>query len=74
MPKKKSVPKKEYSVELLRLLENLKTNNPAQLQHRQFKELNQEERIIYMDALKKKAQAERKLLNRLNTKSRFRKG
>ena len=73
MPKKKSVPKKKYSVELLRLLEILKTNNPTQLQHRQFKELKQEEREIYMDALKKKAQADRKLLFRLNTKSRFRK-
>ena len=74
MPKKKSEPKKEYSVELLRLLEILKTNNPTQLQHRKFKELNQEEREIYMAALKKKGQADRKLLNRLNKKSRFRKG
>ena len=71
MPKK---PKKEYSVELLRLLENLKINNPTQLQNRMFKELNQDEREIYMTALKKKGQADRKLLNRLNTKSRFRKG
>ena len=73
MPKKKSTPKKEYSVELLRLLESLKTNNPTQLQHKKFKELNQEEREIYMDALKKKSKADRKLLFRLNTKSRFRK-
>ena len=71
MPKK---PKKEYSVELLRLLQILKTNNPTQLQNKMFKELNQEEREIYMAALKKKGQADRKLLNRLNTKSRFRKG
>ena len=48
------MPKKEYSVELLKLLEILKTNNPTQLQHRKFKELNQEDREIYMDALKKK--------------------
>ena len=68
------MPKKEYSVELLRLLEILKTNNPTQLQHRKFKELNQEESVIYMDALKKKGQADRKLLNKLNTKMRFRKG
>ncbi len=74
MPKKKSVPKKKYSVELLRLLEILKTNNPTQLQHRQFKKMKQQEREIYMDALKKKGQEDRKLLNRLNTKSRFRKG
>ena len=65
--------KKEYSVELLKLLEILKTNNPTQLQNRKFKELNQEEREIYMDALKKKTKADRKLLFRLNTKSRFRK-
>ena len=68
------MPKKEYSVELLKLLEILKTNNPTQLEHRKFKELNQEEKVIYKDALKKKLQADRKLLNRLNTKSRFRKG
>ena len=74
MPKKKSEPKKEYSVELAKLLEYLKTHNPTQLQDRQFKELNQDERKIYMAALKKKSQADRRLLNRLNTKSRFRKG
>ena len=67
------MPKKEYSVELLKLLEILKINNPTQLQHRKFTELNQEEREIYMDALKKKTKADRKLLFRLNTKSRFRK-
>ena len=67
------MPKKEYSIELLKLLEILKTNNPTQLQNRKFKELNQEEREIYMDALKKKTKADRKLLFRLNTKSRFRK-
>ena len=65
---------KELSVELLKLLEILKTNNPTQLQHKRFKELNQEEREIYMAALKKKGQADRKLLNRLNTRGRFRKG
>jgi len=67
------MPKKEYSVELLKLLEILKTNNPTQLQHRKIKELNQAERGIYMDALKKKTKADKKLLFRLNTKSRFRK-
>ena len=65
---------KEHSVELLKLLEILKTNNPTQLQHKRFKELNQEEREIYMAALKKKGQEDRKLLNRLNTRGRFRKG
>ena len=67
------MPKKEYSVDLLKLLEILKTNNPTQLQHRKFKELNQEEREIYLDALKKKTKADRKLLFGLNTKRRFRK-
>ena len=66
--------KKEYSIDLTKLLETLKTNNPTQLQNKKVLDLNQEERDIYMDALKKKGQADRKLLNRLNTKSRFRKG
>ena len=48
------MPKKKYSVELTILLEILKTNNPTQLQHRKVKELNQEEREIYLDALNKK--------------------
>ena len=65
------MPKKEYSVELLKLLEILKTNNPTQLQHRKFKELNQEEREIYMDALKKKSKADRKKLFKLMKRSRF---
>ena len=62
------MPKKEYSVELTKLLEILKTNNPTQLQNRKFKELNQEEREIYMKALKKKGQADRKKLFRLINK------
>ena len=70
MPKEKKI---EYSAELTRLLDHLKINNPTPLQDRMFKELNQEEREIYMDALKKKSKADRKLLFRLNTKSRFRK-
>ena len=65
------MPKKKYSVELLKLLEILKTNNPTQLQHRKFKELNQEEREIYMDALKKKSKADRKKLFKLMKRSRF---
>jgi len=60
------MPKKEFSVELTKLLEILKTNkNPTQLQNRRFKELNQEEREIYMAALKKKGQADRKKLFKL---------
>ena len=62
MPKK---PKKEYSIELLKLLESLKTNNPTQLQNRKVRELNQQEREIYMAALKKKGQADRKKLFKL---------
>ena len=61
----------EYSVELTKLLEILKTNNPTQLQHRKFKELNQEERKIYMAALKKKSMADRKKLFKLMKRSRF---
>jgi len=65
------MPKKEYSVELAKLLEFLKTNNPTPLQHRKFKELNQEEREIYMAARKKKSQADRKKLFKLMKKSTF---
>ena len=59
------MPKKEYSVELLKLLESLKTNNPTQLQNRKVRDLNQEERAIYVVALKKKGQADRKKLFKL---------
>ena len=62
---------KEHSVELLKLLEILKTNNPTQLQHKRFKELNQEEREIYMDALKEKSKADRKKLFKLMKRSKF---
>ena len=62
------MPKKEYSVELLKLLEILKTNNPTQLQSRKVLDLNQEEQEIYMKALKKKGQADRKKLFRLINK------
>ena len=65
------MPKKEYSVELTKLLEILKTNNPTQLQHKKFKELNQEERVIYMAALKKKSKEDRKKLFNLMKRSRF---
>ena len=65
------MPKKEYSVELTKLLEILRTNNPTQLEDRKFKELNQEERGIYADALKKKSNADRKKLFKLIKKSRY---
>ena len=56
---------KEHSVELAKLLAHLKLHNPTQLQDRILKELNEEERKIYMKALKKKGQAERKRLFKL---------
>ena len=52
--------KKEYSIELTKLLETLNTNNPTQLQNRKVLDLNQEERAIYMKALKDKGMADRK--------------
>jgi len=60
--------KKEYSVELTKLLEILKTNNPTQLQNRQVLDLNQDEQRIYRKALKKKGQADRKKLFKLINK------
>ena len=63
--------KKESSVELTKLLENLKTSNPTQLQNRKFKELDQEERRIYMAAVKRKANADRKKLFKLMKKNTF---
>ena len=60
--------KKEYSVELTKLLEILKTNNPTQLQNRQVLDLNQDEQGIYRKALKKKRQADRKKLFKLINK------
>ena len=54
------MPKKEYSAELTKLREFLKSNNPTHLQNIQSKELNQEERAIYMKALKDKGMADRK--------------
>ena len=68
MPKEKKI---EYSAELTKLLEFLKTNNPNPLQNRRFKELNQEERKIYMAAVKRKANADRKKLFKLMKKSTF---
>ena len=56
MPKEK----KEHSVELAKLLVHLKNFNPTPLQERRFKELNQEEREIYMAARKEKGMADRK--------------
>ena len=65
------MPKKEYSVELTKLLEILKTNNPTQLQHKKVLDLNQEEREIYKAALKKKSKADRKKLFKLMKRSTF---
>ena len=62
---------KKHSVELTKLLEYLKINNPTQLQERIFKELNQEEREIYMTARKKKVKADRKKLFKLMKKNTF---
>ena len=62
------MPKKEHSVELTKLLEILKTNNPTQLQNRQVLDLNQDEQEIYRKALKKKRQADRKKLFKLINK------
>ena len=67
MPKEK----KEYSVELSKLLEILKTSHPTPMQERMFKDLNQEEREIYMAARKKKSKADRKKLFNLMKKSTF---
>ena len=68
MPKEK---KKEYSIELTKLLEILKTSHPTPLQEKMFKALNQEEREIYMAARKKKAKADRNRLHKLMKKSTF---
>ena len=68
MAKEKKI---KYSAELTRLLEHLKINNPTQLEDRRFKELNQEEREIYMAARKKKAKADRNRLHRLMKKNTF---
>ena len=65
------MPEKKYSVELAKLLEHLKINNPTPLQDRMFKGLNQEEREIYMAARKKKSKADRKKLFNLMKKSTF---
>ena len=61
----------EYSAELTKLLGLLKISNPTPLQERMFKELNQEERKIYTDALKKKSKADRKKLFKLMKKNTF---
>ena len=60
----------EYSVELTKLLEILKTNNPTQLQTRKVLDLNQKEQEIYTKALKKKGQADRNKLFKLIKRKR----
>jgi len=75
MPKGKPKENKiEYSAELTKLLGQLKISNPTPLQDRMFKELNQEEREIYMAARKKKAKADRKKLFKLINKSIHKRG
>ena len=71
MPKEKKI---KYSTELTKLLEHLKIYNPTPLQDRMFKELNQEERVIYMAARMKKANADRKKLFKLINKGIHKKG
>ena len=71
MPKEKKI---KYSTELTKLLEHLKIYNPTPLQDRMFKELNQEEREIYMAARKKKAKVDRKKLFKLIDKGIHKKG
>ena len=72
MPKGRLKEKKmEYSAELTKLLGLLKISNPTPLQDRMFKELNQEERAIYMDVRKKKAKTDRNKLHRLMKKSTY---
>jgi len=65
------MPKKKYSVELTKLLEILRISNPTQLEDRKLKELNQEEREIYMAARKKKSKADRNKLFKLMKKRTF---
>ena len=60
--------KKKYSVELTKLLEILRTGHPTQLHQKKIKDLNQEEREIYLETLKKKGQADRKKLFKLINK------
>jgi hypothetical protein len=56
------MPKEEHSVELAKMLEDLKTKEPT---IKRFKGLTQEEREIYMNALNKKAKENRKKLRKL---------
>ena len=72
MPKGKPKEKKiEYSAELTKLLRHLKISNPTPLQDRMIKELNQDEREIYLNVRKKKAKADRNKLHRLMKKSTY---
>ena len=68
MPKSKNI---KYSAELTKLLEFIKNNNPTHLQNIKSKELNQEERKIYIKALKEKGMADRKRLFKLMKKNTF---
>ena len=54
--------KKEYSIELAKMLKELKTKEPTV---KRIKGLTQDERETYMAAVKKKAKADRKKLQEL---------
>ena len=56
------MPKKEYSVELAKILEDLETKEPT---IKRFKGLNEAEREIYLNALNKKTKADRTKLRQL---------
>ena len=59
------MPKKEYSIELTRMLEDLKTKRPSS---KKLKDLNAEERVIYMNAVQKMSKAYREKLFKLVNK------
>ena len=59
------MPKKTYSVELTRMLEDLKTKRPSS---KNLKDLNAEEREIYMNAVQKVSKEAREKLFRLVNK------
>ena len=57
----------EYSVELLRILEDIK--NQRKLGLERFKHLITEERVIALTALEKQSKKDRKLLHKLINKN-----
>ena len=60
------MPKQVYSVELAKPIDGLeKITDSRQMDMEKFKQLNQEEREIYMDALGKKMRALRRVFDKL---------